>query len=101
MQIRPIIKIFGLLVAIFGVTMIPPAIVSIIYTDGSGLPFVAAFYVFDDRLIVLVPKSSFKTELRAKEGFLVVVLFWFVLGSFEHCHFYYSNNQKCPWLTPF
>ena len=83
MQIRTIIRILGLLVALFSVTMIPPAIVSITYTDGSGLPFAAAFFLcLITGLIFWYPNRNRRAELRAKEGFLIVVLFWSVLASF-------------------
>ena len=83
MHYRAIIRILGLLVALFSVTMIPPAIVSLIYEDGSGLPFFLAFI-----LCILTgcafwyPNRSHRQDLRAREGFLIVVLFWSVLASF-------------------
>ena len=42
MQFRTIIKILGQLVALFSITMVPPALVSLIYKDGGGVPFVLA-----------------------------------------------------------
>jgi len=83
MQYRTIIRILGLLVAIFSVTMIPPALVSLIYKDGGGFPFVLAF-VFSViiGLSTWYPNRSEKADLKAREGFLIVVLFWLVLGAF-------------------
>ncbi|MFQ3237650.1 MAG: trk system potassium uptake protein TrkH, partial [Paraglaciecola sp.] len=43
MQYRTIIRILGLLVAMFSVTMILPVIISLYFKDGSGLPFFLAF----------------------------------------------------------
>ncbi|QJR80993.1 potassium transporter [Alteromonas pelagimontana] len=83
MHYRAIVRILGLLVALFSVNMIPPAVVSLIYGDGSGLPFILAFI-----LCVLTgtamwyPNRDHRKDLRAKEGFLIVVLFWTVLASF-------------------
>lgn len=83
MHYRAIVRILGLLVALFSVTMAPPALVSLVYQDGSGLPFVLAFI-----LCVLTgtamwyPNREHRQELRAKEGFLIVALFWAVLASF-------------------
>jgi trk system potassium uptake protein TrkH len=83
MQYRTIIRILGLLVALFSVTMIPPVIVSVIYEDGSGLPFLLAFLLcLITGLIIWYPNRSYRKDLRAKEGFLIVVLFWTVLASF-------------------
>jgi len=83
MQYRTIIRILGLLVALFSVTMIPPVIVSVIYEDGSGLPFILAFLLcLFTGLIIWYPNRGYRNDLRAKEGFLIVVLFWTVLASF-------------------
>jgi trk system potassium uptake protein TrkH len=83
MQYRSIIRILGLLVALFSVTMIPPAIVSLIFKDGSGLPFFLAFILcLGTGLLFWYPNRRYRFDLRAKEGFLIVVLFWTVLASF-------------------
>lgn len=83
MQFRTIIRILGLLVALFSVTMIPPAIISLIFGDGSGLPFLLAFILcLVTGLTFWYPNREYRRDLRAKEGFLIVVLFWTVLASF-------------------
>lgn len=83
MHFRAIIRILGLLVALFSVTMIPPAFVSVIYQDGSGLPFIMAFILcVVTGTMMWYPYRNDKHDLRAKEGFLIVVLFWSVLASF-------------------
>ncbi len=82
MHYRAIIRILGLLIALFSVTMIPPAIVSLIYQDGSGLPFTLAFFLCVLGGIALwYPNRLEKHDLRAREGFLIVALFWSVLAS--------------------
>ncbi len=82
MHYRAIVRILGLLIALFSVTMIPPALVSLIYQDGSGLPFVLAFILCVLGGITLwYPNRDQKHELRAREGFLIVALFWSVLAS--------------------
>lgn len=83
MQFRTIIKILGQLVALFSITMVPPALVSLIYKDGGGVPFVLAF-VFSIAIGMLAyyPNRKEKGDLKAREGFLIVVLFWLVLGFF-------------------
>lgn len=81
MQFQAIQRILGLLLMIFSVTMLPPVAVSFIYKDGAATPFIDAF------LLVLVvgflcwlPVRKRRRELRLRDGFLVVVLFWLVLG---------------------
>lgn len=84
MQYKNIIRILGLLVALLSVTMLPPAMVSMIYRDGGGVPFLMAFFwcIFTG-FIAWYPNRDEKTDLRAREGFLIVVLFWLVLASFS------------------
>lgn len=83
MQYRSIVRILGLLVALFSVTMIPPAIVSLIFQDGGGLQFLLAFVLcLLTGIVIWYPNRDAKHDLRAKEGFLIVALFWAVLASF-------------------
>lgn len=83
MQYRSIVRILGLLVALFSVTMIPPAVVSLIYEDGGGLSFLLAFILcVITGITIWYPNRNARGELRAKEGFLIVALFWAVLASF-------------------
>ncbi|MDO6474432.1 TrkH family potassium uptake protein [Alteromonas sp. 1_MG-2023] len=83
MHYRAIVRILGLLVALFSVTMIPPALISLMFEDGSGLPFIIAFLLcVGTGMMMWYPNRYHRKELRAKEGFLIVVLFWTVLASF-------------------
>jgi trk system potassium uptake protein TrkH len=81
---KNIIRILGLLVALLSVTMIPPALVSLVYRDGGGVPFIGSFlWCLTIGLLAWYPFRYEKKELRAREGFLIVVLFWIVLASFS------------------
>lgn len=82
MEYRTITRIIGLLVALFSITMLPPALIAVIYKDGGGTTFVQAFVLsLVLGLLLWYPNRHAKQELRAREGFLIVVLFWTVLGS--------------------
>ncbi|MEI8705105.1 TrkH family potassium uptake protein [Pseudoalteromonas sp. B62] len=83
MQFRTIIKILGQLVALFSITMVPLALVSLIYKDGGGVPFVLAFiFSVVIGMMAYYPNRHENGDLKAREGFLIVVLFWLVLGAF-------------------
>jgi len=74
-------KVLGLLLMLFSFTMLPPALVSLIYGDGAGLPFIIAFAVIlGVGLLIWLPVARVTKDLRLRDGFLVVVLFWVVLG---------------------
>ncbi len=82
MQFRSIIRIVGLLLALFSVTMLAPALVALIYRDGAGFPFVVTFFLlFAGGAMLWVPNRRYRRELKARDGFLIVVLFWTVIGS--------------------
>lgn len=82
MQYKSIIRIVGILTSLFSVTMLPPALVSLIYKDGGGSAFTAAFLViFFTGVLLWYPVRSEKDELKSREGFIIVVAFWIVLGS--------------------
>ena len=84
MQYKNIIRILGLLVALLSVTMLPPAMVSMIYRDGGGVPFLMGFLCcLFTGFLAWYPFRNQKTDLRSREGFLIVVLFWLVLASFS------------------
>ena len=79
MQILSIIRIVGLLVALFSSTMLLPAMVAFGYRDGGGTEFVNSFVIaLLLGLLLWFPNRHQKKELRSKEGFLIVVLFWVV-----------------------
>jgi trk system potassium uptake protein TrkH len=82
MQILSIIRIVGLLVALFSSTMLLPAMVAFGYRDGGGAEFVNSFFIaLLLGALLWFPNRHQKKDLRSKEGFLIVVLFWVVLGS--------------------
>ena len=84
MQYNNIIRILGLLVTILSVTMLPPAFISLVYRDGGGLSFLMAFiFCLVVGVVFWYPNRNYKGDLRPREGFLIVVLFWTVLASFS------------------
>lgn len=97
MQFRTIIKILGQLVALFSMTMVPPALVSLIYKDGGGVPFVLAFvFSLVIGMLAYYPNRKEKGDLKAREGFLIVVLFWLVLGSFASVPLIFLQTPSLP-----
>jgi trk system potassium uptake protein len=76
-----VLRILGLLLALFSVTMLPPAVVSWIYNDGAWQPFLQAFLIIAGAgLALFLPLRHHRAELRIRDGFLVVAGFWVVLG---------------------
>ena len=81
MQLLVIQRILGLLMMVFSSTLLPPIVTGLIYGDGAVLPFVEAFVLtLITGFLLYLPVRKHKQELRLRDGFLVVVLFWTVLG---------------------
>lgn len=83
MQFRAIQRILGLLLMLFSITMLPPVLVSLWYNDGATLPFIAGFALtILTGLLAWLPVRNFRADLRLRDGFVIVVMFWTVLALF-------------------
>jgi trk system potassium uptake protein TrkH len=81
MSFRAIQRILGLLLMVFSLTMLPPVGVSMFYADGSHFAFVAAFaWLVAAGALIWWPARHDRRDLRLRDGFVVVTLFWTVLG---------------------
>ena len=81
MQLAVIFRILGILLSLFSLTMIPPLVISLFTKDGSATPFILAFVIIlFIGLLFWLPDKNFKNDLRLRDGFFVVVLFWVGLG---------------------
>ena len=78
-----IFKILGILLILFSILgNIPPILVSIQYDDGMMMAFVYSLLIIGSSgLVLLLFTARTREELGTKDGFLVVTLFWAVLGT--------------------
>jgi trk system potassium uptake protein TrkH len=81
MHFLSIQRLLGLMLMVFSVALLPPVVVSWFYHDGEMQVFLTgAALVFVVGLLCWLPAHRFREELRVRDGFLVVVLFWVMLG---------------------
>jgi trk system potassium uptake protein len=74
-------RIIGLMLMIFSVTMLPPIGVSLLYADGHWQPFVAGGAIIAAAgLLLWLPARDARRDLRLRDGFLIVSVFWIFLG---------------------
>ncbi|MDY6947806.1 MAG: TrkH family potassium uptake protein [Pseudomonadota bacterium] len=81
MNLLTVQRILGLLLMIFSMTMLPPAGVALYYGDGHWQPFLDSFGgMLAVGALIWWPARKATRELRVRDGFLVVSMFWIVLG---------------------
>jgi trk system potassium uptake protein len=82
MSLTSVQRIVGLLLMIFSATMIVPLVISLVFADGAWFPFVTGFVAtLATGFVIWFPVRDHKRDLRLRDGFLVTVAFWAVLGT--------------------
>lgn len=82
MRPQIVFKILGVLLILFSSTLIPPLLFSYYNHDGVLWPFIFALALtLALGVACWLPVRRFSGDLRFRDGFLVVVLFWTVLAS--------------------
>ena len=88
-------RVLGVLLMLFSVTMLVPAGVSLLYRDGAANAFLLAFAItLGTGLACWLPVRKQRAELRIRDGFLVTVLFWAVLGLYGSFPLMLSDQPK-------
>ena len=95
MQTLVILRILGLLLMVFSVTMLPPVAIDFIYQENKSAPFINAFMlILGFGMLLFLPLYKQKKELRLRDGFMIVVMFWVVLGSVGGLPLYLSADDQ-------
>lgn len=95
MQYKTIIRMVGLLISLFSITMLPASFVALLYQDGAGTVFIQSFFITLFLGVLLwYPNRDYQQELRTRSGFLIVVLFWVVLGMVGSIPFILSETPR-------
>ncbi len=80
---------------VFSLTMLPPLLVSWIYSDGASLAFFDGFALtLSMGVLFWGPVRNQKKELRLRDGFMVVIMFWTVLGLTGALPFMLAENPN-------
>lgn len=81
MHWRAILRLFGILLLIYSLSFIPSIITALIYADGEWDVFSLSLLLSAGAGALLwLPNRRQHSELTVREGFLIVTLFWIVLG---------------------
>jgi trk system potassium uptake protein TrkH len=82
MHTKIILKVLGILLMVFSLTLIPPIIIGLIYQDGGTDTFVKVMIV--NLLIgtfLWYPLRYQHRDLKIRDGIIIVVIFWVGLGT--------------------
>ena len=80
MSLAAVQRVLGLLLMVFSLSMLPPLAISFFTDDGATHAFSAAFMlILGFGIISWLPVRNVKREMRTRDGFIIVVMFWTVL----------------------
>ena len=95
MRPKAVLKILGVLLMMFSITVLPSLVIALIAEDGATMPFLVTFLI--TLLVGLTlwgPLRAHRGELRVRDGFVIVVLFWTVLAGFGSIPLLLSSNPQ-------
>lgn len=83
MSLRVILRILGLLLMLFSLTMLPPTLISLWFRDGVWSAFISGIAIsVGTGLLLYLPNRRSQKELRIRDGFIIAAMFWTVLALF-------------------
>ena len=93
MRMVSLLNILGVLLSIFSLSMLPPVFISFIYNENTASPFVISFSItlLTGLLLWLYFKNR-SGDLKTRDGFIIVVLFWVVLSFFASIPLMLASN---------
>lgn len=95
MHFTVILRILGILLMIFSLTMAIPLLISWGLDEAAFQAFFSALWItFFSGLMIWAPVMHVRHELRTRDGFIVVALFWTVLSLFGALPFYLSQDLQ-------
>jgi len=95
MHFTVILRILGILLMIFSLTMAIPIILAWALNESAINAFLAALVItFASGVLIWMPVQHARHELRTRDGFIVVALFWTVLSLFGALPFYVSEDLQ-------
>ena len=88
-------RILGILLTLFSLTLLPPIFIAWWSQDSSFIGFLIAFaLILITGFLLWLPVRNLRRELKLRDGFIVVVLFWTGLGSIGAIPFVLAEIPK-------
>ncbi|WP_136066527.1 TrkH family potassium uptake protein [Modicisalibacter radicis] len=98
MSPRVTLRILGLLLMLFSLTLLPPILISWLFADGVWEAFAIALAITAvTGALLYVPNRRARKELRTRDGFVITVMFWSVLGLFGSLPLMLASDPALSW----
>lgn len=82
-------RIMGQFLMLFSITLLPPVVIDLLYQEDAARAFFYSYLLLlSVGFFLYLPVRKEKKDLRLRDGFVVVVLFWLVLGVAGAVPFY-------------
>lgn len=94
MHLGVIVRVTGILLALFSLTLLLPALVAVIYEEVALRTFGIAFAITLSTGVLMWLGSRDRRELRSGDGFLITVLFYLSLGLFGAIPLYLEETVE-------
>ena len=93
-------KILGSLLMFFSAAQFLPGFVAYFYQEQALIEtfFLTGFITFFIGFLFYILATNEKAELRTKDGFIITVFFWTVLGFFGSIPFYLANIEDINYI---
>ncbi len=84
-------KLLGLFLLLYSLTLLPPLLLALHTRDGGELPLLYSLLVTAGAgLSMWYPLRRYQRELKTRDGFLIVGVFWFALGLLSSLPFQFG-----------
>jgi len=102
MRFGTIQRILGLLLMFSAVTMLPPLFIALARNESSYMDFtLTLFTALASGLVAWFPVRNHRQELRVRDGFVVVALFWVVLALVGSLPFLFAEQPEMSFTDAF
>jgi len=102
MGFSSVVKIVGLFSIMFSFSMLPPMVINWIYHQQESITFILSFLIiFFSGMVLWYPVHRTKVEVKVRDAFLIVVLFWFILSLYGTFPFIFSPSLHSSFTNAF
>jgi len=80
---------------LFSITLLPPVVIDLLYQEDAARAFFYSYlFLISIGFLLYLPVRNQRNDLRLRDGFVVVVLFWLVLGIAGALPFYLYEGME-------